>query len=65
MIIIIKWNDPNENTLSCDYYDLDDFNKVIKLQMGCYCWDGWWDEFLIPIKCPIRYAQYIASDSQV
>ena len=22
-------NDPNENTVSCDYYDLNDFNKVI------------------------------------
>ena len=22
-------NDPNENTVSCEYYDLNDFNKVI------------------------------------
>ena len=26
---ISQLNDPNENTVSCDYYDLNDFNKVI------------------------------------
>ena len=26
---ISQLNDPNKNTVSCDYYDLNDFNKVI------------------------------------
>ena len=26
---ISQLSDPNENTVSCDYYDLNDFNKVI------------------------------------
>ena len=26
---ISRLNDANENTVSCDYYDLNDFNKVI------------------------------------
>ena len=26
---ISQLNDSNENTVSCDYYDLNDFNKVI------------------------------------
>ena len=26
---IILLNDANQNTVSCDYYDLNDFNKVI------------------------------------
>ena len=29
---ISQLNDPNENTVSCDYYDLNDFNKVIVTQ---------------------------------
>ena len=26
---ISQLNDSNENTVSCDYYDLNDFNKVL------------------------------------
>ena len=26
---ISQLNDSNKNTVSCDYYDLDDFNKVV------------------------------------
>ena len=26
---ISQLNDPNKNTVSCDYYDLNGFNKVI------------------------------------
>ena len=29
---ISQLNDPNENTVSCDYYDLNDLNKVIVTQ---------------------------------
>ena len=29
---ISRLNDANENTVSCDYYDLNDFNKVIVIQ---------------------------------
>ena len=29
---ISQLNDPNENTVSCDYYDLNDFNKVIAIK---------------------------------
>ena len=44
--------------------DEDSFPKTW-LQMGCHCWDGCWDKLLIPVKCPIKHAQYIVSDSQV
>ena len=29
---ISQLNDPNENTVSCDYYDLNNFNKVIAIK---------------------------------
>ena len=55
-------NNDNNNNNNNNNKNNNNNNKAPK---SCHCWDGRWDELLIPKKCPIRHGQYIASDSKV